>query len=601
MEQTVLLRMTDITKTFPGVKALDHVSLEVKAGTVHALMGENGAGKSTLMKCLFGIYSKDSGHIYLEGREVNFTSSKEALNNGVAMVHQELNQALKRTVMDNLWLGRYPKIAGFIVDEHKMLRDTKAIFEELGIDVDPHRVMGTMPVSQRQMVEIAKAVSYHSKVIVFDEPTSSLTEEEVEHLFRIINMLRDRGMGIIYISHKMAEIKRISDEITVMRDGQLVATRPASELEMNDIIRLMVGRELGNQFPPKTNKPGEVYLEVEHLTGLYNNLRDVSFTARRGEIVGLAGLDGSGRTETLETMFGVATRKSGRILLDGKECKNLNPRQSIKNNFALLTEERRATGIFGILDIRENSVISSLDRHKRAGFVLSDKSMKKDTQWSIDAMHTKTPTQETKIRSLSGGNQQKVIIGRWLLTEPDVLLLDEPTNDLDIVTLGVLEEYLQAFKGCVIVVSHDRYFVDKVADHLLVFCGGGEIREFAGTYSDYTAWKRDYEAAKQAAVAQEKAKSAASGNRGGEIRKSGTAPAKTGAARKLTFQEKREMERLEAEIPELEQEKAAIEEKLSSGDLPFEELTALSERITALMDQIDTKSMRWLELSEIGG
>ena len=211
-------------------------------------------------------------------------------------------------------------------------------------------------------------------------------------------MLRDRGMGIIYISHKMAEIKRISDEITVMRDGQLVATRPASELEMNDIIRLMVGRELGNQFPPKTNKPGEVYLEVEHLTGLYNNLRDVSFTARRGEIVGLAGLDGSGRTETLETMFGVATRKSGRILLDGKECKNLNPRQSIKNNFALLTEERRATGIFGILDIRENSVISSLDRHKRAGFILSDKSMRKDTQWSIDAMHTKTPTQETKIR-----------------------------------------------------------------------------------------------------------------------------------------------------------------------------------------------------------
>ena len=307
MEQTVLLRMTDITKTFPGVRALDHVSLEVKSGTVHALMGENGAGKSTLMKCLFGIYNKDSGHIYLEGREVNFNSSKEALMNGVAMVHQELNQALKRTVMDNLWLGRYPKIAGFVVDEAKMLRDTKAIFEELGIDVDPKRIMSTMPVSQRQMVEIAKAVSYHSKVIVFDEPTSSLTEEEVEHLFKIINMLRDRGMGIIYISHKMAEIKRISDEITVMRDGQHVATKPASELEMSDIIRLMVGRELGNQFPPKTNKPGDVFLEVEHLTGQYNNLRDVSFTARRGEIVGLAGLDGSGRTETLETMFGVAT------------------------------------------------------------------------------------------------------------------------------------------------------------------------------------------------------------------------------------------------------------------------------------------------------
>mgnify|MGYP002088208708 FL=1 len=231
MEQTVLLQMKDITKNFPGVRALDKVSLEVKAGTVHALMGENGAGKSTLMKCLFGIYNKDSGHIYLEGREINFSSSKEALNNGVAMVHQELNQALKRSVMDNLWLGRYPKTAGFVVNEKKMYHDTVEIFNELGIDVDPHRIMSTMPVSQRQMVEIAKAVSYHSKIIVFDEPTSSLTEEEVEHLFRIINMLRDRGLGIIYISHKMAEIKRISDEITIMRDGQHIATKPAAELE----------------------------------------------------------------------------------------------------------------------------------------------------------------------------------------------------------------------------------------------------------------------------------------------------------------------------------------------------------------------------------
>ena len=478
-----VLEMTGVCKSFPGVKALDHAQLKLRPGKVHALMGENGAGKSTLMKCLFGIYSKDSGHIYLEGREVNFTSSKEALNNGVAMVHQELNQALKRTVMDNLWLGGYPKIAGFIVDEHKMLRDTKAIFEELGIDVDPHRVMGTMPVSQRQMVEIAKAVSYHSKVIVFDEPTSSLTEEEVEHLFRIINMLRDRGMGIIYISHKMAEIKRISDEITVMRDGQLVATRPASELEMNDIIRLMVGRELGNQFPPKTNKPGEVYLEVEHLTGLYNNLRDVSFTARRGEIVGLAGLDGSGRTETLETMFGVATRKSGRILLDGRECKNLNPRQSIKNNFALLTEERRATGIFGILDIRENSVISSLDRHKRAGFVLSDKSMKKDTQWSIDAMHTKTPSQETKIRSLSGGNQQKVILARELESQPSLLVMAHPTRGLDIGAASFVHEQMIAARERgvgILLISADFDEILEMSDRILVCFEGQIMGEFSG-------------------------------------------------------------------------------------------------------------------------
>ena len=481
MEQDILLRMTDITKTFPGVKALDGVSIELKKGTVHALMGENGAGKSTLMKCLFGIYTKDSGQIFLEGKEVNFKNSKEALNNGVAMVHQELNQALKRSVMDNLWLGRYPMIGGVMVNERKMLQDTKAIFEELEIDVDPHRIMSTMPVSQRQMVEIAKAVSYNSKVIVFDEPTSSLTEEEVEHLFKIINMLRDRGMGIIYISHKMAEIKRISDYITVMRDGTHVATKPAAELEMNDIIRLMVGRELSNQFPPKTNKPGDVYLKVENLTAQYSLLKDVSFEARRGEVLGLAGLDGSGRTETLENIFGEATRKSGTITLDGKPCLNRNPGESIKNGFALLTEERRATGIFSILDIRENTVISSLKKHLRFGLWLSSKSMKKDTQWSIDSMRTKTPSQSTKIRSLSGGNQQKVIIGRWLLTEPDVLLLDEPTRGIDV---GAKYEIYQlildlACKGkTVLVVSSEMPELLGICDRILVMSGGrlaGEV------------------------------------------------------------------------------------------------------------------------------
>ena len=490
MAQDILLKMTDITKTFPGVKALDHVSLEVEAGTVHALMGENGAGKSTLMKCLFGIYSKDSGTILLEGKEINFKSSREALDNGVAMVHQELNQALKRTVMDNIWLGRYPMKGGIMVDEKKMYEDTMAVFKELEVNVDPKRVMSTMPVSQRQMVEIAKAVSYNSKVIVFDEPTSSLTEEEVEHLFRIINMLRDRGMGIIYISHKMAEIKRISDYITVMRDGTHVATRPAAELEMNDIIRLMVGRELTNQFPPKTNKPGEVYLKVEHLTGQYSLLSDVSFEARRGEILGLAGLDGSGRTETLENIFGVATRKSGAVTLGGKPCKNRNARESIKNGFALLTEERRATGIFGILDIRENTVISSLKKHLRFGVYLNGASMKKDTQWSIDSMRTKTPSQETKIRSLSGGNQQKVIIGRWLLTDPEVLLLDEPTRGIDV---GAKYEIYQlildlANQGkTVLVVSSEMPELLGICDRILVMSGGrlaGEVDAAATTQEE---------------------------------------------------------------------------------------------------------------------
>ena len=482
MEQDILLQMVGISKSFPGVKALDNVSLNVHSGTVHALMGENGAGKSTLMKCLFGIYGKDSGHIYLEGKEIDFKSSREALDNGVAMVHQELNQALKRSVMDNIWLGRYPTVmGGLAVNEKKMYEDTMAVFEELGINVDPHRIMSTMPVSQRQMVEIAKAVSYNSKVIVFDEPTSSLTEEEVEHLFKIINMLRDRGVGIIYISHKMAEIKRISDYITVMRDGQWIATERAADLEMNDIIRLMVGRELTNQFPPKTNVPGDVYLKVDGLTGMYNQLRDVSFYARRGEILGLAGLDSSGRTETLESIFGIRTRKEGIISLNDQPCFNRSAGESIKNGFALLTEERRATGIFGVLDIKANTVISSLKRHLRFGLYLSEKTQREDTQHYIDAMHTKTPSQETKIRSLSGGNQQKVIIGRWLLTEPEVLLLDEPTRGIDV---GAKYEIYQlildlAHKGkTVIMVSSEMPELLGVCDRIVVMSGGrvaGEV------------------------------------------------------------------------------------------------------------------------------
>ena len=482
MEQNILLQMVGISKSFPGVKALDNVSLNVHGGTVHALMGENGAGKSTLMKCLFGIYGKDSGHIYLEGKEIDFKSSREALDNGVAMVHQELNQALKRSVMDNIWLGRYPTVmGGLAVNEKKMYEDTMAVFEELGINVDPHRIMSTMPVSQRQMVEIAKAVSYNSKVIVFDEPTSSLTEEEVEHLFKIINMLRDRGVGIIYISHKMAEIKRISDYITVMRDGQWIATERAADLEMNDIIRLMVGRELTNQFPPKTNTPGDVYLKVDGLTGMYNQLRDVSFYARRGEILGLAGLDSSGRTETLESIFGIRTRKEGIISLNDQPCFNRSAGESIKNGFALLTEERRATGIFGVLDIKANTVISSLKRHLRFGLYLSEKTQREDTQHYIDAMHTKTPSQETKIRSLSGGNQQKVIIGRWLLTEPEVLLLDEPTRGIDV---GAKYEIYQlildlANKGkTVIMVSSEMPELLGVCDRIVVMSGGrvaGEV------------------------------------------------------------------------------------------------------------------------------
>ena len=498
-EAPVLLRMENIEKAFPGVKALDKVSLTVKAGTVHALMGENGAGKSTLMKCLFGVYNKDGGNIYLNGREVNFKNSKEALENGVAMVHQELNQALKRNVMDNMWLGRFPTVAKGvpITSEKKMYNATKEIFEKLDINADPKTVMSKMPVSQRQMVEIAKAVSYNAKVIVFDEPTSSLTEEEVEHLFKIIDMLKKQGCGIIYISHKMKEILQISDEVTIMRDGKWIATRDAETLTTDEIIKLMVGRELTNIYPPKSNEIGDVLLEVDGLSAMYSKLKDVSFKARKGEIIGIAGLDGSGRSELLENIYGVATRKSGSIKLNGKTMKNRNSRESIKNGFALLTEERRATGIFGILNIRENATISSLDRCKNGPFI-SKKKQKKDTDWCISSMHIKTPNQETKIRSLSGGNQQKVILGRWLLTEPTVLLLDEPTRGIDV---GAKYEIYQliielAEKGkTVLMVSSEMPELLGVCDRILVMSGGhlaGEVDAQTATQEEIMALAAKY-------------------------------------------------------------------------------------------------------------
>lgn len=498
MEKRVLLEMRDICKSFPGVKALDHAKLTVHAGTVHALMGENGAGKSTLMKCLFGIYQEDSGTIELEGKPVHFSSAKDALANGVAMVHQELNQALTRSVQDNLWLGRYPKKAGIMVDERKMDRDTKQIFEKLNVMVNPKRIMSTLPVSQRQMVEIAKAVSYDAKIVVFDEPTSSLTEAEVEHLFRIIDMLRENGCGIIYISHKMDEILRISDEITVMRDGQWVATHPKEEMDMPTLIKLMVGRELNNRFPERHNEIGEVILEAEHLTGKYTNLKDATFSLRRGEILGIAGLDGSGRTELLENLFGAMTREGGTIRLHGKEIKNRSPREAIKNGFALVTEERRATGIFGIRDILDNTVISNLNQYLRGGIMLDDRKMVSDTREQIDAMRIKTPSQKTQIRTLSGGNQQKVILGRWLLTEPEVLLLDEPTRGIDV---GAKYEIYQliirlAEQGkSVIVVSSEMPELLGLCDRIVVMSGGrvaGEVEAQTATQEEILSLAAKY-------------------------------------------------------------------------------------------------------------
>ena len=466
--------MLDIEKQFPGVKALDHAKLQLRPGSIHALMGENGAGKSTLMKCLFGIYKKDAGSIRMNGKEINFTNPRNALDHGVAMVHQELNQVLYRSVMENMWLGRFPLKAG-LVDHKKMYNDTKAVLDDLEIKVDPKAIIGTMAVSQRQMLEIAKAVSYNAKILVLDEPTSSLTSEEVEHLFRIMRRLCDQGVGIIYISHKMDEIKRISDAVTIMRDGQWISTDKTENLSTDDIIKRMVNREMTNRFPAKDNVPSDVLMEVSHLTGKYMpTCQDVSFELRAGEVLGVAGLVGSRRTELLSTIFGIMARESGEIKLNGKPISNKTPRQSIKNGFAMLTEERRATGIFPYASILFNTVISNLGSYQR-GPLLSDKKMTADTDWSISSMHIKTPSQKTLIKNLSGGNQQKVILGRWLLTKPDVLLLDEPTRGIDVgAKYEIYELILQLAKQgkAVMMVSSEMPELIGICDRILVMSNG---------------------------------------------------------------------------------------------------------------------------------
>lgn len=484
-----VLEMIDIEKQFPGVKALDHAQLKLRPGTVHALMGENGAGKSTLMKCLFGVYKEDAGKILIDGKETHFAGPKNALDNGVAMVHQELNQVLKRSVMENIWLGRFPKKMG-LVSHQQMYEKTKAVFKELDIPVDPKTIIGKLSVSQRQMVEIAKAVSYNAKIVVLDEPTSSLTEEEVEHLFKIMNKLRDNGVALVYISHKMEEILRISDEVTIMRDGKWVATEHARDLTTDKIIKLMVGRDLTNRFPPKTNVPGEVMLEVKKLTGKYMpSCIDVSFELRKGEILGIAGLVGSRRTELLETIFGISHRASGEVILNGKTVDNKDSRMAIKNGFALLTEERRATGIFPVMNISFNSIIANIKSYKKH-VLLSGKDMTKDTGWVIDSMHVKTPSQRTQIRSLSGGNQQKVIFGRWLLTAPEVLLLDEPTRGIDV---GAKYEIYQLIidlanqgKG-VIMVSSEMPELLGICNRIAVMSNG----HLAGILDGETATQED--------------------------------------------------------------------------------------------------------------
>lgn len=475
MQEEYLLRIKDVCKSFSGVQVLNNVCLNVRAGSVHSLMGENGAGKSTLMKCLFGIYKQDVGEFFLEGEEFNFQDPKHALEHGVSMVHQELNQCVKRTIIDNIWLGRYPTKRVF-VDEKKMYDDTQALFDRLNIHLDPRTRLEKLSVSQRQMVEIAKAVSYNAKIIVLDEPTSSLTDHEVKMLFDIITVLKAEGVGIVYISHKMEEIFEISDDVTVLRDGNYIGTKSIEDITMEKIVNMMVGRDLEERFPPKTNVPGEVHMSVKKLTTKYDPvIHDVNFDLHRGEILGVAGLVGAGRTEMVEALFGARTIESGEIYIDGKKIDNSTPHKAIKNRFALLTEERRETGIYPVADITFNSTISNVQAYKNKFGFLVDQSMKDDTDRQIGNMRIKTPNRRELIRSLSGGNQQKVIIGRWLLTDPDILLLDEPTRGIDVgAKFEIYQLIIELAKTgkSVIVVSSEMPELLGITNRIMVMSNG---------------------------------------------------------------------------------------------------------------------------------
>ena len=431
-KEDIILSIRGMSKSFGRNRVLDHIELNLRRGSVMGLMGENGAGKSTMMKCLFGSYQKDEGEIILDGHEVSFSGPKDALENGIAMVHQELNQCLERSVVDNLFLGRYPVNGAGMVDEARMKKEAAELFRSLGMTVNLTQPMRNMSVSQRQMCEIAKAISYHSKIIVLDEPTSSLTEPEVRKLFAMMRKLRDQGISLIYISHKMDEIFEICDQVSVLRDGKLVMTKDTKDTDLNELIAAMVGRSLENRFPPVDNTPGKDILSIQHLSTKFEpHIQDVSFNVREGEIFGLYGLVGAGRTELLETIFGIRTRAAGRVYYGGELMNFNSAKEAMEHGFALITEERKANGLFLKGDLTFNTTIANL-KHYKNGPALSEQRMTKATTKQLKTMRTKCMGPEDLISSLSGGNQQKVIFGKWLEREPRVFMMDEPTRGIDV-------------------------------------------------------------------------------------------------------------------------------------------------------------------------
>jgi ribose transport system ATP-binding protein len=475
----VILEMKDIDKTFPGVHALDHVSFDVRRGEVHALMGENGAGKSTLMKVLTGIYTKDSGTITYEGKEVEFHNAREAQAAGVVIVHQELNMVGHLTVAQNIFIGREFK-KGFSIDDKKMVEESKKLFQKLNIDIDPSATMSDLTVGKQQMCEIAKAISHDAKVIVFDEPTAALTEAEIQDLFKIIRDLREQQLGIVYISHRMDEIKVITDRVTVMRDGTYVGTLITKDCTKDDIVNMMVGRVIYEE--PKTKSmvapDAPVVLKVEHLNA-GKMVQDVSFELKKGEILGFSGLMGAGRTETARAIFGADPKESGEIYVNGQLVDIHSPQDAVKAGIGYLSEDRKRFGIVVQKTIAENTTMANLPEFMKGIFINKRKERKK-AQELADSLATKTPSVDELVVNLSGGNQQKVVIAKWLCKNCDILIFDEPTRGIDVGAKNEIYKLMNklASEGkSIIMISSEMTEILRMSDRIVVMCEGRKTGE----------------------------------------------------------------------------------------------------------------------------
>lgn len=478
MAKEVLLKMEGIDKAFPGVQALKNAKLEVLEGEVHVLIGENGAGKSTLMKVLTGVYKKDSGKILFKEQEFDVKNPKEAAERGVSIIHQEFNLLPHLTVAQNIYIGREPKKNKFIIDEKKMIKDTEKVLNSLNLSINPNERVDNLSVAEQQMVEIAKALAFKSEVLLLDEPTSALTESEIEDLFKIIKKLRKEGVGIVYISHRLEEFKHIADRITVLRDGSYIGTKEWKDVNINEIIKMMVGRDLKDQYPKRNPKIGEVIFEAKSICRK-GKLDNVSFNVRKGEILGLSGLMGAGRTEVARAIFGADQIDSGEFYLEGKKIKIKSPVDAIKNQIAYLSEDRKRDGLLLDLDVEFNTVIANIQEYSKLS-VVNDKICRKISNEKVNELKTKTPSLSQKTKFLSGGNQQKVLIGRWLCRDTKVLIFDEPTRGIDVGAKYEVYSLMKelAEKGvAIIMISSELPEILGMSDRIVVMHEGKKTGE----------------------------------------------------------------------------------------------------------------------------